>query len=234
MKHLNIKKALNNAIADMPAISFDELAAMEFVKMPEHDYITKQEERMHSFRLRRLLLATTCCFLILLSLSGWYIGYKASGSIITLDVNPSIEIRINNRNHIVSVNALNKDAGIVLKDCTYNGKQLNEMLPALMNSLVKHHYLNTDKNTILLTVMNRNGKKADAILSETASAIEESLKTSNINPTIMKQVITADKKRSVLAKLSSPVLRFSLSWSSELFFLIYRSLLPVFPELPSQ
>jgi hypothetical protein len=168
--------------------------------MPEHDYITKQEERMHTSNIRSLLLAAACCLLILVSLSGWYIGNKTSESIITLDVNPSIEIRTNHKNHILSVTALNNDAGIVLEDCNYSGKKLKEMLPAIMNSLVKHQYLNTDKNTILLTVMNKNGKKADAILNETASAIEESLKTSNINPTIMKQVITADKKRSVLAK----------------------------------
>jgi hypothetical protein len=120
MNSLKIEKALKNAIGSAPAIPFENIASSEFVQMPEHDFITKQAKTNKSLPFRRFALSLACCLLLLVSVSGWYLNYKVSDSIILLDVNPSIEIRTNQKNQILSITALNDDAKVVLDDLNYS------------------------------------------------------------------------------------------------------------------
>ena len=199
MNKTTIEKSLGNAIKSAPTISFAELVVMPYIKMSEHDYITAQEEKKNSAHLRQFAHAAVCCLLVMASMSGWYLQNRITSSIITLDVNPSIQIITNHKDKVLSVKALNEDAEVIVGDNDYKDAKLEETVIILMNSLVDQKYLDQERNTILLSVMSKNPKKADAIMTEVDTTIRENLVAQNITPTIMSQIIAKETDRNYLA-----------------------------------
>lgn len=199
MNRAAIEETLRNSINRMPIQSFEDITAMPYQTMERHDNITKQT-RKQSVQTGRLTLVTVCSLLILISISGWYINYRTTDNIITIDVNPGIEIRTNTKNQILSVKAISEEARSLLKNDNYKGSELEPALRKLMEALVNYQYLKENNNTILLTIIPKNDAKVDTVLSRITATIESSLTAQNITPEIMKQVITSDYKRKQLAK----------------------------------
>jgi hypothetical protein len=199
MNNLKIEKALRNAIHSAPSLPFEELATLPYTKMSEHDYITAQVKRKNTVRIRQFVLAAAFCLLVMLPLSNWYLQNRITDSIITLDVNPSIEIITNHKDKVLSLKSLNEDAQAILAENNYKDTDLEKMVTIILEAMVDNKYLDTSKNTILLTVMNKNIQKADAIMTEVDRTIQKSLEEQNITPTIMKQIISKESNRSNLA-----------------------------------
>ena len=108
------------------------------------------------------------CFLtiIVLFISTYYFFYKKSYTIITLDINPSIEITINKNKQVKKVVPLNNDAKIVLKE-SYKGKSLTNTLDSIVKELIKKEIINEVSDVIFYTTGNIKSKiiKQDIINS---------------------------------------------------------------------
>lgn len=84
---------------------------------------------------------------------------KKTISTISLDINPSIEIKINSKEEVLSVIALNDDANNVISD-ELIGKKLNEVIKVLINVSVDKGYIGGGLNEIILyTDGNENVEK---------------------------------------------------------------------------
>lgn len=199
MNRTGIEKALKNAVNSAPELSFEQLAQMPFIRMQEDDYITRQTVVRKTNRIWRYTMATACCLVLMFLISGWYMQ-NVVASIITLDVNPSIEIAVNHKDRVLSVRALNEDASVIIGNSKYKGRSVSDVVPLLMNSLVEHQYINKDKNAILLTVTGDNSKKADVVKDKVNTVIHSSLKAMNVAPTVLSQSLTKEKERTKLAK----------------------------------
>jgi hypothetical protein len=199
MNKAGIESALQNVAANVPELPFEELAALPYHKMEEHDYITRQTNRKAPVRIGALSLAAACSLAVLFLISGWYLRNRVSDSVITIDVNPSIQIITNRKDKILSVTALNEDARSVIAGNDYSGEKLEDTVDVLMNSLVEQQYIREDQKAILLTVTNKNADKADKIRSRADAAILNSLEAQNIKPTILSQIISREKSRTKLA-----------------------------------
>jgi len=200
MNRIQIEKSINRAVNAAPQLSFDELANLPYVKMAEHDFITKQEEIKFPAHIKQIAFATACCFLVMIFVSGWFVQNRVSDSTITMDVNPSIEIVTNKKDKVISLIALNEDARDITRGIDYKDAKLKDTVNALISSLISNGYLASDKRSILLSIKNKDSKKADAILSSLDETIKESLVSQNITPAILKQVIPKEKENTVLAK----------------------------------
>ena len=99
---------------------------------------------------------------VLVLLIGGVVGFngynvaKTVAATISLDVNPSIEINTNAKDRVLSVNALNEDAETVIGDMDFEGADLDVAVNALIGSLLRHGYLDEYKNSILVSVDNRD------------------------------------------------------------------------------
>lgn len=199
MNRKRIENSLKDAVNCAPQLPVEELFTMPYIKMTEHDYITKQIETKKNSNIRQFTTAVACSLLLLVLTIGWYIQNRMPDSIITLDVNPSIEIITNHKDNVISVNALNEDAREIIGD-NFSAKTLEDTVELLVSSLVEHNFISTGKNTVLLTVMNNNNKKADEIMTRMGTVINDSLTERNIMPVILSQIIDEEADRAELAK----------------------------------
>ena len=84
-------------------------------------------------------------------------------STITIDVNPSIEINLNNENIVVSVNPLNEDSKNILENNDFKGKTIENTMASIIDSLKENNYLIEETNTILINVKSKDDKLSDLV-----------------------------------------------------------------------
>ena len=70
-------------------------------------------------------------------------------SIITLDINPSIEIGLNKKDEVVSIKALNEDAKNVISD-DLKGKSLDTAISDIADSVIAKGYIEEDRVVVLI------------------------------------------------------------------------------------
>ncbi len=137
---------------------------------------------------------------LLLAVGLW--GYNANyaiDSIIGIDVNPSVELRINKAEEVVKANALNNDAQIILDDMNLKGVDLDVAVNAIIGSMLKNGYIDELKNSVLISVENDNAAKGEALQQRLAAEIEQLLSASAISGAVLSQTITDDQSLQQLA-----------------------------------
>jgi hypothetical protein len=194
LKKREIEASIKNAVYEAPAVSFKEIANQPYVRMNEHDAITAQEGRRILPLIGQMAAAAAFCVILLIVFSGWYVQNKIPDSVISLDVNPSIKIVTNNRNRVLSVEALNEDAETILENLDLKDYDLNKAVDAIVAALASNGFLNEDRKTILLSVVNKDEDKANRITASLNDLIQGNLTTLNISPTILTQVLSKENQ----------------------------------------
>lgn len=132
--------------------------------------ITMNEVKNKKKKNRYLPIAVAAA-LVLVFLGG-YIGFSygrgadlpadgsAAVSVITLDVNPSIDIIMDENDKVVTVTPLNDDAQVVIGDMDFSGSSLDVTVNALIGSMLVNGYLDDIRNSILVSVENGDAAKA--------------------------------------------------------------------------
>ena len=81
-----------------------------------------------------------------------YTAYNRVDSVIGLDVNPSVELRINSREKVLEARALNTDAQNILDGMELRGTDLDVAVNALIGSMLKNGYISDLANSVLISV----------------------------------------------------------------------------------
>jgi len=147
-------------------------------------------------RKRRMALAAACLALVLVCGGGLYGWHQTSAvaSVISLDVNPSIELTINRQERVLSCAALNEDAATVLADmdggADLKGAKLDVAVNAVVGALVRNGYLDSISSAILISVEDRDETRAQRLQQELVASVDQVLTGSNTE--ILSQVLTEE------------------------------------------
>lgn len=85
-----------------------------------------------------------------------YFKNDNSVAVIGIDVNPSLELSINSKNKVVSVNTNNEDGKKVLGDMDLKGSNVDVAVNAIFGSMVKNGYINENDNSVLISMVEGN------------------------------------------------------------------------------
>jgi hypothetical protein len=168
------------------------------------DLSTPQEKaELHTrsiFMMRRRVIASfiAACFCMIALAGGTYTYQNGRvDSVIGIDVNPSVELSVNQRNKVLSAKALNEDARNVMEQMDLKGVDLNVAVNAVIGAMVTNGYLTDADNAILVTVSNDSVKKAKNLRSTVVSDIKSALKEQQLEAVVYdQQVIEEDQVKS--------------------------------------
>lgn len=195
MNYKNIEKSLKRSIDQAPTPDLNTLIEMPFLKMEEHDFITRQEHNPAIHYVNRYSAALSLCFVLLLFFTGgWFYQYRMPSSMISLDVNPSIEIVTNRHDQVLSVNALNQDAQIVLEEQDYRLSELDKAVDSIVTAVIQDGYLNAERNVIMVSVENKNMEKAEVLTTSLKQVIKKSAAAHDMKPNVLRQTLKKDKE----------------------------------------
>lgn len=101
-------------------------------------------------------------------------------AVVSLDVNPSIELNIDKDEKIISAKGLNDDGRRVLGDMELEGSSLEVVVNAVIGSMLKNGYLDDMANSILVSVSGVNGYDADKLRSTLADDVNRQLENCSV------------------------------------------------------
>lgn len=115
---------------------------------------TKVERRIPSFNRFALVGALCAVFAVGLTIGNLapITPTYAEETTIYLDVNPSIEIKVDKNQKVIECNSNNQEGKKVLEKISLKGVEVNTALYAIVGSMYTNGYLNTNTNSILVSV----------------------------------------------------------------------------------
>ena len=142
-------------------------------------------------------LAAACLALVLLFGGGMlYQQAHAVASVVSLDVNPSIELKVSRNAKVLSCTPLNEDAKAILADMSggadLKGAKLDVAVNAIVGSLVRNGYLNSISSAIMISVEDKDTARAEKLQRELTSAVDGVLQTSEARAAVLTQTLTQD------------------------------------------
>lgn len=114
---------------------------------------------------------------------------------ITMDINPSIEINLDKDNKVISVKALNSDSKKIISNKNFKGKNLENTINTLVDSLKENGYLNDEKNMILINVESK-----DEVLNNVEEVVNKVVEEKKIKCDVVVQQIEVTKELETLAR----------------------------------
>jgi len=118
--------------------------------------------------------------------------FENVAAVIDIDVNPSIELSINNKDRVVKVKAVNDDAKAILEDMDLRGTQTNVAINAIMGSMLEHGYLQTDTKYVLVSVESKTKVSSEELEQKVCSDMDTILSNYSVDAQILTQVMTND------------------------------------------
>ena len=142
-------------------------------------------------------LAAACLALVLLGGGGMlYQQAHAVASVVSLDVNPSIELKVSRNAKVLSCTPLNEDAQAILADMSggadLKGAKLDVAVNAIVGSLVRNGYLNSISSAIMISVEDNDTARAEKLQRQLTSTVDGVLQTSEARAAVLTQTLTQD------------------------------------------
>ena len=110
-------------------------------------------------------------------------------TVVTLDVNPSIELKLNRDARVLEVNALNEDALQVLSGMELKNTDLNTATNAIIGSLLKNGYLHELANAILISVEDEDSTRGAELQQNLSREVNDLLTAASLNAAVLSQYV---------------------------------------------
>ncbi len=137
------------------------------------------------------LLICGAMLMVILSGCGSNTASKTE-TIVTMDVNPSIQFELNQDDEVVGISAGNEDAKKILEKVDVEDDDANKAVNKIVDSLVDEGHLSTENNTVLLSVDNDDDDKRIELEQKLGETIQSSLKENSIDGAIFSQDMDID------------------------------------------
>ena len=162
----------------------------------------------HTIKKKWATLVAACLAVILLGGGGvLYQQANAAASVVSLDVNPSIELRVSRSEKVLVCAPLNEDAKAILADmgggADLKGAKLDVAVNAIVGSLVRNGYLSSISSAIMISVEDKNTARAEKLQRELTDAVDGVLQTSDAKASVLTQTLTQDAAREQQARENS-------------------------------
>lgn len=160
-------------------------------------------ERKKNGRWAKFAAGIAACLVLLLGggfgLRAYNINYSVD-STVSLDVNPSIQISVNEKERVLEVIPLNDDARVVIGDMDFSGSDIDVAVNALIGSMLRNGYLSEMANSILISVDGSDPVKSGQLQQRLAQEVSSLLQTDSFSGSVLSQTITDDASLSAMAE----------------------------------
>ena len=169
-----------------------ELDSKEEGAKMEKVLVRRIESKRTSPGLKTVMQLAAACVALVLLVGGifYYRGNLMVDSLVDLDVNPGIELLTNQKNRVLEAYATNGDGDKVLSGMDLQNVDLQVALNAIVGSMVQQGYMTKDTKGVLVTVQNKDQKKADNLRKLVVKEMEIALSTEDMNAAVFHQVIS--------------------------------------------
>ena len=149
------------------------------------------------------LAAAACLALVLVGGGGGYYYYSANNavaSLVSLDVNPSIQLEVNKNEKVLSATPMNDDGAEILDGMDLKGPQADVAMYAIIGSLLQHGYVDELANSILITVEDNDQARGEKLQQELTAQADAALANAQVNGAVLAQTLQNSEELSQKAQ----------------------------------
>ena len=149
------------------------------------------------------LAAAACLALVLVGGGGGYYYYSANNavaSLVSLDVNPSIQLEVNKNEKVLSATPMNDDGAEILDGMDLKGTQADVAMYAIIGSLLQHGYVDELANSILITVEDDDKARGEKLQQELTAQADAALANAQVNGAVLAQTLQNSEELSQKAQ----------------------------------
>lgn len=155
--------------------------------------------------LKKWMAMAACLALLLLCGGGLFLRQaNAVASVVSIDVNPSIELRVNQNEKVLACVPMNGR-----RPCLWaiwaggedlKGAKLDVAVNAIVGSLVRNGYLESISSAIMISVEDRDQSRAHRLQQDLSAAVDGILRDSASQASVLTQTVTQDTSLEKQAK----------------------------------
>ncbi len=200
-----IKRALEASVPHILPKLLEDIETREEVKAMNQ--VEKRQgqaplaEKKTNIFIRPLRVLAPVAAALILILGAWmaFANLRVQ-SVIAFDVNPSIELSVNQKEKVLRAQAGNEEALVVMGDMKLKGVDLDVAVNALIGSMVRQGYLSDMKNSILITVDSKDAQGGVRLQERLSREIDQLLDGFSVQGAIVSQTSKADDQLKELAR----------------------------------
>lgn len=165
MNRREIKQRINRAVRQITPNVYDDVATVPVRKMAAHDHITRQElpgERSRSVRMFGFAPAFASLAVLFIAIFAWW-QFLRIDSVVAVDVNPSIELKLNRLSHVVAVQAYNPEAQSLVEAVPWRFSPVEDVIQRLLGAMKQQGYLQSENSFLMLSYQQDNQIRAEAL-----------------------------------------------------------------------
>ena len=155
--------------------------------------MTLNHKKNKTWALRLAGLAACLCLILGggFGLHSYRVNHTVDATV-SLDVNPSVEIRVNKKERVLEVNPLNEDGKVIVGDMDLSGSDVDVAVNAMIGSMLKSGYLNELANSILISVDNEDTARGAALQERLSAEVSKLLQTETFSGAVLSQTVVED------------------------------------------
>ena len=141
------KEILNRLAGEIRDITPDVSGKLSLNSPENKTEVIKMSQKPNK-KLKRWIIGVSAAAVMALAVGLGFSGYRyySVDTVIGIDVNPSIELKINKNETVIDAVALNSDAEVILDEMKLSGVDYNVAVNALIGSMLKNGYIDELKN----------------------------------------------------------------------------------------
>ncbi len=167
----------------------------EILKFEERTVSTSQQTRKPAHKSLYKTVGSLAA-VICLCLVGTMMFRGGSSSdvaaVIGLDVNPSIELSVDDGGKVLDAAAVNEDGNSILDGMDLSGCDMKIAANAIVGSMFQQGYITDTTNSILVSVHAKDSAKGASMQEELSSSLNQYLGSYSVSTAVMGQCITDD------------------------------------------
>ncbi|UZW13382.1 hypothetical protein OSC52_16250 [Clostridium pasteurianum] len=191
------KSALNQIKVEDQLISKTKVYLKDSLTKNEDSKINKFIKHRLLPMKRKLAIAAWClAFLLTIGgISGVYGYYQTSVAYISLDINPSVELGINNFGRVVKAEGYNNEGNKILNGINVKGSDVTTAIDTLVTTAIENGYIAKDGSSVIsLTSETDDKNTATNIETEAETGAKEALITSGKKAEILKDNVSLTRR----------------------------------------
>ncbi len=127
-------------------------------------------------------------------------GESKASTIVSLDVNPSVQIEVDEDGKVIKALAMNDDAAEIIGTMDLSGSTLEVAVNAIVGAMVRAGKLSEIQNSILLSVNAKNAELEKQISDRLTAEVNKAMQESGLGAAILSQSVADDKELAALAE----------------------------------
>ena len=135
----------------------------------------------------RRVMGIAASFLVVLAGISFGVTERTPLALVSLDVNPGIEITINSKERVIEANPVNDEAKEILDEMDLKGSDIDVACNAIVGSMLTHGYRTDLQNSILLSVNADDEKVGTDIEQRLSRQINDYLENTEVAAAVLGQ-----------------------------------------------